>query len=91
LGPLLYLIYVNNLGKINLGNGDGQIYLYADDTALLFEGDSWEDAYRNAERGLLTVKQWFHQNKLTVNLSKTKCMPISLRADHDPTGLELKL
>ncbi|KAG8323365.1 hypothetical protein J6590_108424 [Homalodisca vitripennis] len=89
LGPLLFLIYINNIGKINLL--DGQIFLYADDTALLFEGSSWGEAYGAAERGLRTVKQWFDQNQLTVNLHKTKCMAISLRADGDPVNLTLKL
>ncbi|KAG8254082.1 hypothetical protein J6590_014957 [Homalodisca vitripennis] len=31
------------------------------------------------------------QNQLTVNLHKTKCMAISLRADGDPVNLTLKL
>jgi hypothetical protein len=89
LGPLLFLIYINNLGKVNL-NG-GKIFLYADDSALLFEGDSWEDTYLLAERGLFTVKQWFNHNKLSVNSSKTKYMTISIRADQDPVNLPLRL
>lgn len=40
---LLFLVFVNNLDKINLAGG--QIFLYADDTALLFAGDSWEEAF----------------------------------------------
>lgn len=89
LGPLLFLIFVNNLGKIYLEGG--QILLYADDTALLFEGDSWEEALDVAERGLLDVTRWFDQCRLTVNISKTKCLPISLRADCDPVNVNLRL
>jgi hypothetical protein len=47
--------------------------------------------YDNAERGLLAAKRWFDQNRLTVNLNKTKHMPISLRADFDPPDLQLRL
>ncbi|KAG8295235.1 hypothetical protein J6590_084243 [Homalodisca vitripennis] len=50
----------------------GQIFLYADDTALLFEGSSWGEAYGAAEQGLRTVKRWFEQNQLTVNLHKNQ-------------------
>lgn len=89
LGPLLFLIFVNNLGRLNLDGG--QIFLYADDTALLFEGSSWEESVRQAEMGLLAVKRWFDQSRLSVNLSKTKCMPISIRADCDPGNVELRL
>ena len=68
LGPLLFLIYINNLGKINLDKGE--MYLYADDTALIFEGDTWDEVYRYAEVGLRTVKRWFDQNRLTINVGK---------------------
>ncbi|KAG8245021.1 hypothetical protein J6590_009096 [Homalodisca vitripennis] len=46
---------------------------------------------KHMERRLLTVKRWFDQNQLTINLHKTKCMAISLRADGDPVNLTLKL
>ncbi|KAG8279073.1 hypothetical protein J6590_008091 [Homalodisca vitripennis] len=51
----------------------------------------WEEGYRNAERGLHTIKQWFDRNRLTVNICKTKHMAVSLRATRDPVGLELKM
>jgi hypothetical protein len=89
LGPLLFLIYINNLGKVDLNRG--KIFLYADDSALLFEGDSWEDTYSLAEHGLFTVKQWFNHNKLSVNSAKTKYMAISIRANQDPVNLTLRL
>lgn len=89
LGPLLFTIFINNLGKINIH--DGRLFLYADDTALLFEGNTWNDTFGAAERGLLEVKHWFDQNRLTVNLNKTKCLPISLKVDADPINQQLIL
>ncbi|KAG8315476.1 hypothetical protein J6590_069723 [Homalodisca vitripennis] len=77
------------MGRLTLCKG--QIFLYADDTALLFEGESWEEVRDVAERGLLTVKRWFDQCRLTVNIAKTKCMPISIRADGDPFVFNLRL
>lgn len=45
LGSLLFLVYVNNLDKLHL-NGD--LLLFADDTAVIFKGDSWDQVYRTA-------------------------------------------
>ncbi|KAG8241738.1 hypothetical protein J6590_080230 [Homalodisca vitripennis] len=77
------------LVKIILNNGT--LYLYADDTVALFDGHMWEEVYRNAERGLHTIKQWFDTNRLTVNICKKKHMAVSLRATRDPVGLQLEM
>ncbi|KAG8277433.1 hypothetical protein J6590_042669 [Homalodisca vitripennis] len=70
---------------------NGKIFLFADDTALCFEGSSWPEVYRVAERGLNTVKRWFDQYGLTINVKKTKCMVVALRTGHDPDNLHLRL
>ncbi|KAG8292107.1 hypothetical protein J6590_046927 [Homalodisca vitripennis] len=54
------------------------------DTAILFERRSWEEVYRVAAGELALVKRWFDENILTMNVSKTKCMPISLRSAGEP-------
>jgi hypothetical protein len=89
LGPILFLIYINNLGRVNIDHG--HLFLYADDTAILFEGSSWEEVFRSAELGLVTIKKWFDHNRLTMNLNKTKYLPIAIRANGDPIGLDLRL
>ncbi|KAG8271167.1 hypothetical protein J6590_069053 [Homalodisca vitripennis] len=62
------------------------------DTAILFERGSWEEVYRVAAGELALVKRWFDENILTMNVSKTKCMPISLRsAGEPPVGMGLVL
>lgn len=83
------MIYINNLGKVPLDRGD--MFLFADDTLLLFEGNSWEDVYHSTGRGFLSVKRWFDHSRLTVNVNKTKHMAICLRAAGDPLDMQLKL
>ncbi|KAG8310166.1 hypothetical protein J6590_068851 [Homalodisca vitripennis] len=61
----------------------------ADDTALLFESNSWEETFGLTEGGLSAVKRWFDQCRLTVNISKTKCLPIYIRAHCNPVNLEI--
>ena len=39
LGPLLFILYVNDLLKMSTL---GQIISYADDTAIFYSGDSWD-------------------------------------------------
>jgi hypothetical protein len=88
LGPLLFLIYINNLVKLDI---EGKFYLFADDTLVLFEGKTWETVFPNAERAIAKIKHWFDQNVLTLNIGKTKFMPISLRDCGDTLNDELKI
>jgi hypothetical protein len=89
LGPVLFLIYIDELARINVG---GDLLLYADDTAVCFRGDSWEEVYGLASNGLLLLKRWFDTNILSMNTQKTKVLPIFLRKGRaPPINLELKL
>lgn len=69
LGPSLFLIYINDLCSMSLTGG--KIFTYADDTAIIFYGKSWEEVQNSADRGLQTVAHWLKQNLLTLNISKT--------------------
>jgi len=64
LGPLLFLIYINNIDKLNI---TGELFLFADDTALLFKGSSWKDTYETASNELYLIKKYFDYNVLTLN------------------------
>lgn len=77
LGPTLFLIYMNDLCCLSLESGT--IFSYADDTALVFASDNWEEAYRLAQKGFDTVNEWLNNNLLTLNISKTKIMNFSIR------------
>ena len=70
LGPLLFLIYINDLPVAsNLFN----MLMYADDTTLYCNIDQHTNEYTiNAE--LNKIKEWLSSNKLSLNISKTKCM-----------------
>lgn len=49
----------------------GKIFTYADDTALVFQGETWDIVQRNAEKGLHKVSLWLRHNLLTLNIAKT--------------------
>lgn len=77
LGPTLFLTYINDLCNLQLPNG--KVITYADDTALIFHGDTWEQAYDFAQSGFNTVTSWLTDNVLTLNVDKTKFIPFSIR------------
>ena len=70
LGPLLFLIYINDLPLVsNVFN----MVMYADDTTLFCNIDNnvTEDVIN---RELLKVYEWLGANKLSLNVAKTKFM-----------------
>lgn len=82
LGPQLFLIYMNDLLKINV-NGD--IISYADDTVLLFAEDTWEHVKSKSEIGLYKIKCWLDMNLLSLNFQKTKFVTFSNSTVSQPT------
>ena len=73
LGPLLFLIYINDL-PFSLQNS--QVNMYADDTTIAYSSNNNEDLYDNLNRDLNCLKQWLRGNKLSLNVSKTQAMVV---------------
>jgi hypothetical protein len=86
LGPILFLIYINNISKLQI---DGRITLFADDTAVFFEGNDWPTVFEKANCALAKVKKWFDHNTLTLNLKKTKYMTITANEMKTPIDGEI--
>lgn len=70
LGPILFLIYVNDVFSLPL---KGTLIGYADDLALVFSNSDSQN-YNDAIHDLKILKKWFQTNLLTVNIKKTVCM-----------------
>ena len=75
LGPLLFLIYINDLPS-SCQNLD--ILLFADDTNLTAINCSNEEIDRDLER----LSNWLEANKLVLNLEKTVQMNVHKRASN---------
>ena len=65
LGPLLFLIYINDL--INCSDL-GKFILFADDTNIFVSGHSYEIAVQKANMTLTSVSSYMHANKLHINM-----------------------
>lgn len=72
LGPLLFIIYINNI--LNQ-NSKGTIISFADDTAILYVAETWRDLKILAEEDMKNIKKCFDQKVLTINYTKTKYLP----------------
>ena len=86
LGPLLYLIYVNDIGKCTEGN----VLSFADDTSLVLSHQNPQTLYLNANLEINKLYNWFCANNLSLNAGKTKYIVIREPYDKsDITGLSL--
>jgi hypothetical protein len=71
LGPLLSLIYVNDLPNcLSFSNAS----LFADDTNLTTSGISAKDVQSQLNEDLENVYRWLFANNLTLNIEKTEYM-----------------
>ena len=68
LGPLLFLIYINDLPYIS---DQYKTILYADDSTFTFRGDDPEKLMNLCNHELQNFFQWTVSNKLSVNIEKT--------------------
>lgn len=69
LAHTLFIAYVNDLCSLYLENGN--ITTYAYDTVLFFKGQTWEDVYSSAKKGVNLISKCLDNNFLSLNLSKT--------------------
>ena len=69
LGPLLFLIYINDLSK---GIIFSSVHHFADDTNTLHVSSSLKDINKKINHHLSNLVQWLRANKISPNVSKTE-------------------
>ena len=68
LGPLLFLLYINDLVNCsNLGN----IRIFADDTSIFITGTNVTEIINTSEIVMSQIHKWFLANKLTLSTDKS--------------------
>ena len=68
LGPLLFLLFINDLPL----STNFFTLLFADDTTFQLQNSNLRSLFDTANAELIKAKNWFQSNKLTLNVSKTK-------------------
>ena len=69
LGPLLFLIYINDL---NEAISHSIIHHFADDTNILFSHKSLKKINKCINHDLSQIVQWLRANRISLNASKTE-------------------
>jgi len=69
LGPLLFLIYVNDIYKASDILNE---VMFADDTNLFLSHKNIDTLFTNMNAELHKIANWFKSNKLSLNIKKTK-------------------
>ena len=77
LGPLLFLIYINDLPNCFTCDGINSV-LFADDTSLFLKGKDIETLTSEFNANIARLFLWLNTNKLSLNLEKTYSMLFSL-------------
>jgi hypothetical protein len=82
LGPTLFNIYVNDIGLIDI---EGEIYMYADDIAIVISTTSICAAEEKMNKAVRKIANYCKLNGLIVNTNKSKSMFFgSLRSNYSP-------
>ena len=68
LGPLLFILYINDLANCCLL---GKIRIFADDTAIYFECSNIDELVHIGSHIMKNLDSWFTANLLTLNTDKS--------------------
>ena len=79
LGPLLFLIYINDLPEAVQGSS---VTMYADDTSLCHQSCDLTQLNEAINSDLSKLETWLQGNKLSLNVAKTHSMLISTKQKH---------
>jgi len=76
LGPLLFLLYMNDLPQcLDFSHPR----MYADSTSITYAGKDVKEIYDFLNKDLKSINTWLSANKLTLNLTKTEFLVITSR------------
>ena len=88
LGPLLFIIYINDIQK---SSPETLLGMYADDTSMIIPGKTLTEAVMKTKETLSTLGEWFASNKLSLSPAKCKYAVMSrkLQTQAHPTTFEI--
>ena len=86
LGPLLFLLYINDITHVS------QVltfYLFADDTSVFFSHKNIKDLESIVNQELKKLSDWLIANKLTLNVLKSNV--VLFKSKNSPNNLSINL
>ena len=87
LGPILFLLYVNDLPLVSKSF---KTTLFADDTTFTNSHTNLDVLLSNSNTELVKIHDWTVSNRLTINTDKTETLLVTNRTyDHDQIKIQL--
>ena len=87
LGPLLFLVYVNDMcSAVNC-----KLLLYADDSALIVPGKDVKEIELQLTKELKSISNWLTDNKLSLHLGKTESILFGTKKKLQCTSTQLSV
>lgn len=87
LGPLLFLLFVNDVFHLTL---HGKLILFADDACLSYVENDPLIMKSHMQKDIDILAKWFINNRVTMNVKKTKAMLISKNHSNRTVSLNLR-
>ena len=88
LGPLLFLIYMNDIHKCSKILS---FILFADDTNAFYSDTNVKALNQTLNNELIKVSKWLQVNKLTLNIKKTQVILFNAKNKKVKEPLKLKI
>ena len=88
LGPLLFIIYINDLLD---SLPENSIFSYADDTATIASDNDWKKVEFKMNNNLKYISNWLALNKLSLNILKTVYMNFGCYKNSFPINLNINI
>jgi hypothetical protein len=81
LGPIIFLIYINDLPKLaSIGT---KVLLYAYDTCIIVTSPNLENFNKQIDKIFRDINYWFKINQLVLNYNKTHYLQFSMKHSMD--------
>ena len=88
LGPLLFLIYINDIYTSPL---KVSFHLFADDTCLFYSNKNLKTLETNVNVALSNISNWLKTNKIKLNFSKSYLLIFNINKNNGNNLMQIKL
>jgi hypothetical protein len=82
LGPLLFLLYINDLPIVTANKA--KLVLYSDDTSFIISNPSPTEIFLKVNKIFTDVNEWFTNRLLSLNLGKTTYLQFQTKNSQIP-------
>ncbi|GFG39409.1 hypothetical protein Cfor_08358 [Coptotermes formosanus] len=87
LGPVLFLLFINDLTRHIL---DADVVLFVDDTNILIQAEDENVIQMKINRTMNTLYKWFYTNGLVINTEKSAAMSFHSWQDKNPIKPQIR-